>query len=90
MCESNRSLIKQEISHVSVTTGVPVTHTIVGMSDAFNSRLFQQEIHSLLLRRIRLVVLWMLWRPLVLFGLRWSLLAILVGVGSCVNFVSKE
>lgn len=40
-CESNR-----QISHVSVTAGVPFTHTIAGMSNASNLGRVQQEIHA--------------------------------------------
>ena len=40
-CESNRS-----ISHVSVTAGIPFTHTIASMSNASNLGRFQQEIHA--------------------------------------------
>lgn len=45
-CESNRS-----ISHVSVTAGVPFTHTIAGMSNASNlGAFFNKKFIPLLLR----------------------------------------
>lgn len=45
-CESNRLLVKQGLSPVSVTSVVSVAPTIAGMSDGSNSGLFQQEGHA--------------------------------------------
>lgn len=43
-CEYNRS-----ISHVSVTAGIPFTHTIASISNASNLWRFQQEIHAVVI-----------------------------------------
>lgn len=49
-CESNRSLVKQGISPVSVTSDISIAPTI-SMSDVSNSGLFQQEGYAAVIER---------------------------------------
>ena len=82
-CESNRS-----ISHVSVTAGIPFTHTIASISNASNLWRFQQEIHAFVIEVAFAFVRSNSDDMAASFVVSSSSLLSLICVESCVSFVS--